>query len=256
MTEYPSTRLDRARLPYSQVALGGLALTLLSVLVAVLSGSGHRFGWWHFTTGFMILAGGVGVALVGSLASLWGVFVTRPGTPRRGLIWALVGLVLGIVVIFPPVQWYLAAQKGPSIHDITTDTQNPPTFKAVVSLRKEAPNAAAYGGAKVAAQQRAGYPELGPASFSEPTGRVFEQALAVARAMGWKVVAAEPETGRVEATDTTFWFGFKDDVVVRIRPQGEATRVDVRSASRVGQSDLGTNAHRIRAFLRALKERI
>jgi uncharacterized protein (DUF1499 family) len=86
--------------------------------------------------------------------------------------------------------------------------------------------------------------------------RVFDRALSVARKLGWVVVAAVPAEGRIEATDTTRWFGFKDDVVVRVAPAAGGSRVDVRSVSRVGRSDLGTNARRIRAFLRELRAAI
>jgi uncharacterized protein (DUF1499 family) len=84
-------------------------------------------------------------------------------------------------------------------------------------------------------------------------GRAFDRAVAAAKAMGWDIVASDPAGGRIEATDTTFWFGFKDDVVVRVTPQPAGSRVDVRSLSRVGGGDLGANAARIRAFLAAVK---
>jgi uncharacterized protein (DUF1499 family) len=82
---------------------------------------------------------------------------------------------------------------------------------------------------------------------------VFARAVEAARALGWEIVAAVPADGRLEATDRTRWFGFRDDVVVRVRPDGAGTRVDIRSVSRVGRSDLGTNARRIRAFVEALR---
>jgi len=85
-----------------------------------------------------------------------------------------------------------------------------------------------------------------------PAAQAFTAAVQTAEALGWEVVAADPVAGRLEATDTTFWFGFKDDIVVRIRSQPDGSRVDVRSVSRVGRSDVGTNARRIREFLRRL----
>src|SRR5207245_2074399 len=111
---------------------------------------------------------------------------------------------------------------------------------------------AAYGGPAVAAQQHRAYPDLRPVTLPEPPPRAFERALAVARAQGWEIVESSPAEGRIEATDTTRWFGFKDDVVVRVRPEGAGSRVDVRSLSRVGRSDVGKNAARLRAYLRAL----
>jgi uncharacterized protein (DUF1499 family) len=87
----------------------------------------------------------------------------------------------------------------------------------------------------------------------EPPARAFDRALDAARGLGWEIVGVEPAEGRIEATDTTFWFGFKDDVVVRIRPEGSRSRIDVRSLSRVGRSDVGANARRIRRFVERLE---
>jgi uncharacterized protein (DUF1499 family) len=124
---------------------------------------------------------------------------------------------------------------------------------AVLPLRRGAPNSAEYGGSALAAQQRAGYPDLGPARFTPPPDHVFARAVEVARALGWRIVAAAPAEGRLEATDRTRWFGFRDDVVVRVAADGTGSRVDVRSVSRVGRSDLGTNARRIHRFLETLQ---
>ena len=71
--------------------------------------------------------------------------------------------------------------------------------------------------------------------------------------MGWEIVASDPAQGRIEATATTFWFGFKDDIVVRLAAEGTGSRVDVRSLSRIGSSDVGANAQRIRAYLEKVK---
>jgi uncharacterized protein (DUF1499 family) len=144
------------------------------------------------------------------------------------------------------------ARTVPPIHDITTDTADPPRFVAVVPLRKDALNPIEYGGPEIAAQQQRAYPDLHPVTLPDPPARAFEHALAAARAQGWEIVEAAPAEGRIEATDTTRWFGFKDDVVVRVRMAENGSRLDVRSLSRVGRSDLGKNAARIRAFLRAL----
>jgi hypothetical protein len=139
------------------------------------------------------------------------------------------------------------------IHDITTDTANPPQFAAILPLRKDAPNPADYGGPAVAELQKKGYPDLRTEILNLPTNAAFERALATARALGWRIVAAIPEQGRIEATDTTFWFGFTDDIVIRITAAGERSLVDVRSVSRVGKSDVGTNAKRIREYLKRLR---
>ena len=106
----------------------------------------------------------------------------------------------------------------------------------------------------LAQQQREGYPDLAPATLPVPRDQAFDRALAVAQAEGWEIVTADKASGRIEATDTTRWFGFKDDIVVRLTPWGSGTRVDMRSVSRVGRSDVGTNARRIEGFFDALEE--
>jgi uncharacterized protein (DUF1499 family) len=172
---------------------------------------------------------------------------------RQGVVLALAGILIGLLTAGIPWSWLRTVKQVPNIHDITTDTENPPKFIAVLPLRKNAANPAEYSGPDIAVQQRKGYPDIVPLRSKMPPDQVFEQALSIARDMGWEIVDAKPKDGRIEATDTTFWFGFKDDVVIRITPALDGSRVDVRSLSRVGRSDVGTNAKRIRAFLEKLK---
>ena len=134
----------------------------------------------------------------------------------------------------------------------TTDTSHPPAFVSLLTARKAAPNGAEHGGPEVAAAQLAAYPNVRPLVLPMPPDQAFTRALDVARAMGWEIVASDARTGRIEATATTLWFGFKDDVVVRIMPQGNASRIDVRSASRLGTSDIGANARRVLEYLSKL----
>ena len=140
----------------------------------------------------------------------------------------------------------------PPIHDISTDTKRPPEFVAILPLRADAPNPSEYGGPEVAAAQIGAYPDLQTHRMDAAPAQAFERAQQAARGLGWEIVSADPTAGRIEATATTFWFGFKDDVVIRIEPDAAGSRVDVRSLSRVGGSDVGANAARIRAFLQAL----
>jgi uncharacterized protein (DUF1499 family) len=166
----------------------------------------------------------------------------------------VIALVLVAAAFALPVSKLRQASRVPRIHDITTDTDRPPSFVSVVALRASAPNPVEYGGPEVAAQQRQGYPDVQPLSLPSPPNQAFDRALATARNMGWEIVASDPPTGRIEATDTTFWFGFKDDVVIRVAAAPNGSRVDVRSLSRVGLSDVGTNAARIRKYLAALRD--
>jgi len=169
---------------------------------------------------------------------------------------AYVILLLLVLVALSGVEFVRESPMFLRIHDISTDTEHPPDFEALLPLRVGARNPAGYPGKKVAALQKQAYPDLEPLKVAVPFPAVFQAALDTARELGWEVVSHDPGRGRIEAVATTRWLRFKDDVVVRLERQGEQVRVDVRSKSRVGQSDLGENARRIRRFLNALHKRI
>ena len=163
-------------------------------------------------------------------------------------------LTVTIVLLVGAATCAKLAGGAPPIHDITTDTSDPPLFVDVLPLRAGAKNTAAYGGSRVAALQLAAYPDITPVDLAIAPAAAFAKALATANAMGWALVAADPAAGRIEATATTRVFRFKDDVVVRIRPHTGGSRVDVRSVSRFGGGDLGKNASRIREFIGRLRD--
>jgi uncharacterized protein (DUF1499 family) len=221
-------------------------------MLAGLSGFGTRWGWWHFSTGFTILKG----AAFGALAAIV-IAVTVPFLPKFGgggsMALTAAAVVAGLMVAGIPWLWLQDVKRLPFIHDITTDTQDPPRFVSVLPLRKDALNTAEYGGAEVAAQQQQAYPGVQPLIMPTPPDRSFGMALDAAKRMGWEIVDASAPEGRIEATDTTFWYGFRDDVVIRIRKEGPGSRVDVRSVSRAGKSDVGTNARRILKYLAVLR---
>ena len=133
------------------------------------------------------------------------------------------------------------------IHDVTTDPEEPPQFIALRETRLACPNGVEYSGPRMLSHSN-----VEPNFFSIPPSTVFQAALTVANTMQWKVAAAIEAEGRIEATATTRLLRFKDDVVIRIRPTANGARLDIRSTSRVGNSDLGTNARRIRTFLQEL----
>jgi uncharacterized protein (DUF1499 family) len=216
-------------------------------MLLLAAGPGTRLGLWPFGTGFQMLRWAAYAGAAGGALALAALLLG----PRRAL--AALALVLALGAAVPPWQVQRSARGKPPIHDISTDTGDPPTFVAVVPLRRDAKNAVEYGGPEVAAQQRKAYPDIGPLTLPVAPPQAFERALRAARGQGWEIVAAVPGEGRIEATDTTRWFGFKDDVVIRVRPQAAGSRVDVRSVSRVGRGDVGTNARRIRGFLEALR---
>lgn len=227
-----------------------LALAVIAALLLTLAGPGTRLGGWEFGTGFLMMrwAFFAGLAAAGLALVLLVIRRTRQGS---GVVLAA-ALVMGAGVAWVPWNGLQTVRALPYIHDITTDTVNPPEFVAVLPLRADAPNPPEYAGEEVAAQQREAYPDIQPLRLPIAAGQAFDRALDTARQAGWEIAAAVPEEGRIEATATTFWFGFEDDVVIRITPEDGGSRLDMRSKSRVGRSDVGANARRIRAFLEAL----
>ena len=227
----------------------GLASSFLGAVLLLAGPLGTRVGMWSFIIGFLMLGLSVLLALVG--ASLGLVAGIKTGQ------WALAAaaIVIGLAVISVPSAAILAARGKPAIHDITTDPDNPPLFVAILPLRTGAANPPEYAGGDVTAQQRRAYPDIQPLVLNVPAEKAFDRVLATVRDLGWNVVASERDAGRIEAVDTTFWFGFKDDVVIRVREMGApgSTRIDVRSKSRVGVGDLGTNARRVRTLLDRLQ---
>ena len=228
-----------------------LLLAAASLLMLAAAGPVYRSGLLGLAGAFSMLRwaayGGVGALVLAVLAAI---VAARRGS---GMTAAVTAIVAGLLALAMPYSWFRQASRVPRIHDITTDTDHPPLFVAVVPLRASAPNPVQYGGPEIAAQQHQGYADLAPLALGVPPDQAFNRALAVARKMGWEIVSSDPASGRIEATDTTFWFGFKDDVVVRIAAAPSGSRVDVRSLSRVGLSDVGTNAARIRKYLNELK---
>ena len=239
--------------PVGQRLFTFAAIALVVAVVAIaLSGLGSRWGWWHFRTGFAILKWGAYAALAAAALTLASALVRRDAGRRRALVMAAVlsAIVVGVVAV--PWQMRRTARAVPPIHDITTDMENPPAFVALRE-RPGARNPVEYGGEEVAAQQRTAYPDIAPVVLQVPPAEAVSRAAGAARELGWTIAAVDTADGRVEATDRTRWFGFYDDVVVRVTPANGGSRVDVRSLSRVGGSDVGANAARIRRFVAKLQ---
>ena len=227
-------------------------VALASIGLLALSGPGYRMGWFSLGTALrqMLTWAAFGGISAGVLALVALVLNGRRGT-GGGRVAALLALVVGIAGVGVPLQWQRQAQAVPPIHDLTTDTLTPPRFVEAVAVRREqqAANDLEYT-VEVAAQQRAGYPDLKPAFLATSPDDTYKKALDLVRARGWVVMGADKTARRIEATDTTYWFGFKDDIAIRVSAVPDGTsRVDLRSVSRVGRSDVGTNAKRIGAFL-------
>jgi len=227
-----------------------LAVGVLSAGAALLSGPAYRVELLPLSLATQSVRWAGTAAVGGAAIALLAVLLTLGASARRR--WrrrAWLALVVNVVVAAGPLYMYHQLQNQPHIHDISTDTVNPPTFEAVVAQRRGARNPIEYVPAS-AAEQRRGYPDIVPLRLPMAPSVVFDNAERAARTMGWQVVAAAPDKLRLEATDTTLLFGFKDDIVVRITPQDGGSVVDVRSLSRLGGSDFGTNARRVRAYLK------
>jgi uncharacterized protein (DUF1499 family) len=227
----------------------GLILSFIGAALLLAGPLGSRAGLWPFVIGFLMLALSLLSALIGASLGLVG------GVRTGQWLAAGAAIVVGLAVVAVPSSVIVSARGKPAIHDITTDPDNPPAFVAILPLRAGAANPPEYAGSEVAAQQRRTYPDIQPLVVRASAGETFDRALGAVRDLGWEVVASDRSSGRIEAVDTTFWFGFKDDVVIRIAetPADGGARVDVRSKSRVGVGDLGTNANRVRALLERLQ---
>ncbi len=240
------------------------AAVLLSGAVALTASIGTRLGLWSYKVGVPLIYPAAGIGAVALIAGLfWAISALRSNS-SEGARFGVIGL-LGAIAVFGASGNYVRLElTAPPIHDISTDIGNAPAFHALLALRKDAENGPEYDGPKVvrfrgkaitvAALQKKYYGEVIPfAQFIKPA-KLFYRALAVANADGWHVVDVDEKDGRIEAWDTTFWFGFVDDIVIRVRTAGKlGARLDIRSKSRVGVSDLGSNASRLRAFLKRLK---
>ena len=227
---------------------------LLAGFLLLVSGPLYRWQWLDLGTAFLLLRWAAYIGVAATVLIIIYLIWQRPrGMPLAVLTFAA---IIGFISFYLPYQQLQTARSVPPIHDISTDLENPPVFVAVAKERANAPNPVEYAGEETANQQRKAYPDVQPLVLESDYERVFSAALAVVNDLGWQLVASDLTEGRIEATDTTFWFGFKDDVVIRIDNGADQVRVDVRSKSRVGRSDVGKNADRIMQFMQQLREQL
>ena len=231
------------------------ALAVVAVVLLAIGPIGWRAGWWNFRFALLTLMPwaayfGVAALIVSALTLLLG----RSRIEWRGIAIAAAAFAVGGLIAYVPWHYDQIRQTVPPIHDITTDPGNPPAFAAIVAARTAAGgNPVAYEGGKIAEQQRSAYPDIGPLNLALGGAVAFRRALETAQRMGWTIAAADDAAGRIEASDRSRWFGFTDDIVIRVAAADSGSRVDVRSSSRLGRSDFGVNAARVRAYLAALR---
>ncbi len=229
------------------VLIGAVAAALLLPIGAL----GTRFGLWPFTAGFLLLAIGGALAVAGIATGIAACIIAGRRALPHDLRTSMLGLAISAAILaYMGMQFYWATSYPP-IHNISTDTNNPPKFISVLPLREGA-NPVYFNAAELAPLQEEFYPWVRPLTLGISPQDALAKTVVVLNDMGWDMVAQHPQLGLVEATATSFWFGFKDDVAVRVRPHPVGARIDVRSVSRVGQGDLGANAQRIRRILQRL----
>jgi uncharacterized protein (DUF1499 family) len=228
-----------------------LGAAVLSLAVLGLAGPAHRLGMSLDSADAIVRWSAHGCVAAAIVAIVAGVLAYR-GRAWLRLTIATLAVVIGLTGFVIGFDAYRRETSLPSIHDITTDLENPPTFTAVIARRADAPNRLDRT-PQLAELQRQGYSDLAPLTVATRPEQTFDRALAVAQAGGWEIVTADKSMGRIEATDTTRWFGFVDDISIRLTAWGSGTRVDVRSVSRTGIGDAGRNADRIRGFLKELQ---
>ena len=246
------------------IAIAVLAVGLIIGLIILAAPAGTWLGLWVFGTGFQILITLdpftpwiAIVCAVGLLAVIIMSLQSKAKNTAKLCTLAAIGTLSAVIA------WYIpntvqARLVYPVIHDASTDVVNPPMYVTNVPLRADAANPMEYGTVEgftleehIQLQQEA-FPDLVPQLIDGSPQEVFDRAVAALETMGLEITAAVPEEGRIEAVASTFWFRFKDDVVIRIQSEGNQTRIDARSLSRVGRGDLGANGLRLQEFFNLL----
>ena len=250
-----SNHLQRKAINRRRIMYIGFILALLCAVAAVGSGLGYRLGLWHFRTGFEILKWSFFVSGATLLILLACMFFVQTKTRADSMI-GIAGIIICLVLVYVPYSWKKTLDAYPYIHDISTDTLNPPDFVIVDQLRAADDHSIEYDGLEVAELQVKAYPDIKTLVIDGDIEKHLQSAENVLNDMNLDIVSVDIESGRIEAVATSFLFGFKDDMVIRMtETDGAQVAVDVRSKSRVGKSDLGQNAKRIRRFMEGLAAR-
>ena len=225
------------------LAVFGVVAVLVSVLIV-------RFGFLEMKPAMATFFGGLAIAGLSILLGL-GAFASIWQNGSRGMGRILLALLINAVVLAYPAYLALQYRKLPKIHDITTDPIDPPRFEALARLRAgEGANSAVYAGLYSAEQQRTAYPDIETVELELPAQRAYDVVLALVNKRKWLVIDERApqlprRPGRIEAVARTPIMGFREDVSIRVTPDGEDSRVDIRSSSRYFESDLGSNAARV-----------
>jgi uncharacterized protein (DUF1499 family) len=225
-----------------------------AAFAAMSAGFGYRWGVWDYGYGLLtILPASVFASLFVFVAATSYVASAVFSRTFSGAAFIVAAIVVAIAVTITPFMQSMQAANVPPIHDITTDMVRPPAFVDLLAEREgNAQNPAEYPGPEVAALQQDAYPEIKTIRLGLAPREALQRSLSVVENLGWDIKSIAVVDGRIEATETSFWFGFTDDIVVRVEPIDSGSKIDIRSKSRVGISDVGANAARIRKFLAAM----
>jgi uncharacterized protein (DUF1499 family) len=237
--------------------LVALVSSVAALFLLGLAPLGWRAGWWPYRFGLAwLMPASAGFAAIAVTVSLLALVLRWSELDLRAIAMVSVALVLGGTIVAIPLQYLLRGV--PAIHDITTDTDNPPTFIAVLPARAaERAGGVDYRDPRVPQLQKKSYPDVVPVIAALQVAKAFAEALEVARSMpGWIIVTSDPGAGRIEASQQSRWFRFTDDIIIRVASDEVGSRIDMRSTSRQGRGDFGVNAARIRTYMSALRQRI
>jgi len=246
--------------PNSKLAVWSRRFAFFSVAAALIAIIIVRAGLLEVQPGMFTFAGALAFGAIGILLALLSFIpIWRQGL--SGLGYSVTAILIGGLLLGYPAYLGYKAYKLPEIADISTDILDPPGFDAIRRLRSRATNPVQYAGLHAAEQQREAYPEISTLELTVPPKVAYEHALALVTKRRWLLMdAREPipgrRDGRIEAVARTPVMGFREDVVIRIRGNDEESRVDMRSSSRYGSHDIGSNASRIRSYLDNVEEAI
>jgi uncharacterized protein (DUF1499 family) len=233
-----------------------LAVAVLGGLALLVSGPGYRLGWWTLSSAYDLLSYGLLAGLAAVSLGVIALLASWQVGSVRGRNVALIGVIVALVAAYVPLYWRTLALEAPPIHDISTDLDHPPAFHALAGQRLPEENETAYGGEAVARLQEEAYPDIAPLLSDKMPDDVFTAVMEVLGDTNWDIAAIDTHGRVIEATEETFWFGFKDDVVITVAARSGGSRVDMRSQSRVGVADAGTNARRVEQFLDAVRHQL
>lgn len=241
-----------------------LLLSIGGVVAALIAGLGTGSGWWPYGTGLGVLRYALPAAALGGVLAIVAWIAARKSETRVGWQNAL-ALVTSLLFVAYLGTMIVTARSLPMIHDATTDLSDVPQFSVLKVRADNLDKVPDLGRADLRALppeerwkalHRQAYGDLRTLRLAIAPEQALSRAEQVARSRGFTIAKVDPAAGTLEATATTFFFRFKDDVVVRVRPDPQragGSLVDMRSISRVGLSDIGVNAKRIRKFLRDLE---